>query len=784
MRILLLILSLMVSVFLVAMDKTEVFSTNLVEKPITTAKGEVGDLLRQWWAEGTAAGNVGDFYDNRDRGHSLLDMKLFPQLQKVNYTESDRKKSLDWAGSRLVFKYITVGNASTSSPPEQGGSNPRQFYQNTKGLILLYVQYAASNLYVYPEHHDHDTGRNGLGGGYGDLYPTNTPYLIISQGSSSSDQVFLKAMFHTLAAFRPEVKSLLRVNKNLMPTVQMIFRMSNKTVKIPTDYLTGKAHPTVFEGRNVDVLKMVKMAHKITKDTLPPIVHLTVKEETKRLLGRDYFIHGQTEVLCNTPAVIARIMRGPHARYRMVVSAEKSNDINNHSITFHWVVLRGDESKISIRPLNKKKSIVEIIVPYPEQRGVPGNPQMESSRIDIGVFIDNGVYFSAPGFITFYGLADDLFTFDRKGRVIEIANGVGDPTIGLEGFKPLIKGSRYDVSDYKLLLKAILKNDRAGALLQKAFRRSEVADLTKLHIEIEKEWLKIEPLEETLKKSEAAMKEARKSFDRLKNMNKEAPERIAAENMKIATEKAFRKAKQDFDTAMNEATNILLKKREALGASPKDRIERALNSYVWNPRFYLNNISVIADLMKKTKESGSIVLNKRKELVAEGILKGDGKGGFRLSPILRGNAPSADRLTQYEKNRLAWFHIEIISSLLCPGALDKKWKRNYVDPRLSVPRDWRDVYRYDKNGRITGWTRIDRKGRHENFTAHGHLVMEKDGRGRAIKAKELKYEVEWHYKGNKKERPKLLKQIQGEKIFSYTYASEDDYIGEIREVME
>ena len=783
MRILLLIISLMANISLVSVDKTEAFSTNLGERPITTAKGEVGDLLRQWWAEGTAAGNVGDFYDNRDRGHSLLDMKLFPQLQKVNYTKSARKKSLDWGGSSLVFKHITVGNASTSAPPEQGGSNPRQFYQNTKGLIILYTQYAASNLNVYPEHHDHDIGRNGLGGGYGDLYPTNTPYLIISQGSSSSDKVFLKAVFHTLSAFRPEVKSLLRIKKSLMSTVQMIFRMSNRTVKIPADYLTGKAHPTVFEGRNVNILKMVKMAHKITKDALPPIVHLTVKEETKRLLGRDFFINGQAEVLCNTPAVIARIVRGPHARYRMVVSAEKSNDINRHPATFHWVVLRGNENKISIRPLNKKKSIVEITVPYPVHRGVPENPQLKSGRIDIGVFVDNGTYFSAPGFITFYGLADDLVTLDRKGRVVEISNGVSDPTIGLDGFKPLIKGSRYDISDYKLLLKAILRNNRAGALLRKAFKKSEVIDLTKLQIEIEKEWLKIEPLENTLKKSEAAMKATRKTFDGLKNMNKEAPERIAADNMKTAAEKAYKKAKQDFRSAINAASKILLKKRAALDSSPKNRLEKALNSYIWNPRFYLNNISVISDLMKKTK-GGRSVANKRKELLAEGILERDENGEFRLSPILHGNAPSSDRLTHYEKTRLAWFHIEIISNLLCPGALDKKWKRNYVDSRLSVPREWRDVYRYDKKGRITGWTRIDRNGRHKDFTAHGHLAMEKDGRGRAIKAKELKYEVEWHYKGDKKERPKLLKQIPGGKLFSYTYNSEDDYIGTIKEIAE
>src|SRR5262245_1723691 len=44
------------------------------QPPVTTAKDELGELLRKWWAEGTAAGNVGDFYDNRDRGHSSLNV--------------------------------------------------------------------------------------------------------------------------------------------------------------------------------------------------------------------------------------------------------------------------------------------------------------------------------------------------------------------------------------------------------------------------------------------------------------------------------------------------------------------------------------------------------------------------------------------------------------------------------------------------------------------------------------------------------------------------------------
>ena len=86
----------------------------------------------------------------------------------------------------MVRPHVTFGNSSTSAPPQLGGSNPRSYYVFPFGLSFLYNQYTRNNLYIYPEHRDHDPGHNGKNDGYGDLYPTNTPYLIISQGSSGS----------------------------------------------------------------------------------------------------------------------------------------------------------------------------------------------------------------------------------------------------------------------------------------------------------------------------------------------------------------------------------------------------------------------------------------------------------------------------------------------------------------------------------------------------------------------------------------------------------------------
>ena len=80
-----------------------------------------------------------------------------------------------------------------------------------------------------------------------------------------------------LAAFRPEVKKKLIETGLLMPTLQMIFRSTNAHLSGPGDYLTGKAHPTVFEGTWVDALKMVELAHQIRLENIPPLVGLKVQ---------------------------------------------------------------------------------------------------------------------------------------------------------------------------------------------------------------------------------------------------------------------------------------------------------------------------------------------------------------------------------------------------------------------------------------------------------------------------------------------------------------------------
>ena len=289
----------------------------LKQKPITTDGGKVGMLLKQWWKDGTAAGNAGDVYDNRDGDHSPLDLGRYPQLTPIKYSPADIKLRKHWVPVRAVLPHVNFGNSSTSAPAHLGGSNPRSYYVSQAGLSLLYDQCTKNNLYIYPEHRDHDPGHNGVffpatgprDEGYGDMYPTNTPYLIISQGSSGSDQPYMRMMPHVLAAFRPEVKKKLTETGTLMPTIQMLFRSTNKHLKDPKEYLTGKAHPSVFEGSWLDELAMVEKAHALELNALPPMVQMRELEGDKAVNGLDYIDRNNSEVIGYTPACIARVHR-------------------------------------------------------------------------------------------------------------------------------------------------------------------------------------------------------------------------------------------------------------------------------------------------------------------------------------------------------------------------------------------------------------------------------------------------------------------------------------------
>jgi YD repeat-containing protein len=377
-------------------------------------KSPAAALVNDWYEQGLAAGNYGDLYDNRDDGHSWLKAKLFPQLSATVYEQAARAAGMHYGlNTRGFFNAITIGNSSTAKGGGLWRSLTRIALTTPRSPKLLYLQYTNNQLYFYPEHRDHDPEK-------GDVMPANTPYIITSQGSSGSDQPFLRTTATILAAFKPKVKQALKKAGLVMPTVQMILRRGQKGIDNDQDYLNGKAHPSVFRSEKIDVLKMVKLANELDIKDVPPMVGLKVVEESGIEKGFDPVPANLSDRLFDTPGAIARVVRSTAFEKRMLVQAGVKAMAKSQKLSFRWVVLRGDADRIKLIPKNASGSLMEIIVPWHERSKVPGRPELTSDRVDIGVFVDNGKHLSAPAFISLMYPGNQKRTYNTDKKIMSV----------------------------------------------------------------------------------------------------------------------------------------------------------------------------------------------------------------------------------------------------------------------------------------------------------------------------------------------------------------------------
>lgn len=732
-----LIISLLLSTFsygsslVLAAGKQEPPEMSLEElrlRPVTTVEGEIGDLLRKWYADGTAAGNVGDYYDNRDRRHSPLKMEKFPQVEKIQYSKADRDKRKDYGAQRVILPYVVFGNSSTSSSVHNGGSNVRTYYANTRGMNFLNRQYTRNNIYIYPAHRDY----------WQNVFPTNSPYLVASKGSSQSDQKYMNAVAHTLAAFKPEVKKKLIETFLLMPTLQMLLRYSG--VESWNEYLTGKAHP--IAGIRFDALKMVQMAHKMEIEDIPPLVKLEVLEEDKPLNGEDFFTPGKSIKLADTPGVIARIFRGRSYWHRMVVSVGGSFDPGGRELSYHWKVLRGNDSGISINPLNPDSSVVEIKIPYHEKQPKTKWGQPEANRLEIGVFVKGGKYYSAPGFITSFSLASEARTYDRDGNILEIGYGMGKNV--------------FDIVDWDSFFSLIRPGNvsRQAVILQSRFSRDEIEFLNWMADNYQERVAAIEALKQEL---EITAEEGKRKL--LK--------KIAHHERAL---KDFLKKRQRFE------------KRNKYSAT--DLVRDRLAGFVDDLGFYSNNHDDIKRLFgNAAPENRETFTRELNRLENYGIIKTKQDHVVKITPIRSGSGTLEDRLTKFEYAQIKNLNATVLSSLFFPGIISSTFKVNFVDQRLTIPKFWRDVYHYTKDGQLTGWTRYSERG-NAAFNKDGLMVLERDPLGRCLTGLTVRYIQEKPALDKKGKRlswfnANHLQYLPGREIWHYGYENDADRRGKV-----
>lgn len=358
-------------------------------------------VLRALRRRGRASGLAGDLYDNRDRAHSRMGLARFPQLTPVVYDDAARAGGLDYGlNDRLRFDAIVLGNSSTAFTAGQWRSHPRDAMTRPGKLARVAALYAANHLYVYPEHRDHDPEP-------GDLFPANTPCMLISQGSSGSDRPFLDALAMTLAALRPDAKAALKAKGLIAPALQMALRRG-VAQSMGVDYLDPAAHPVVFDSESLDRTAMLRAAQALRADAIPPAPQLAVLEESAPRDPVGLFGDGLSETLFDTSAACARVIRAAGAFRRYRLSAAETVDPNGRTLRFHWRVL-SEPGAARLRG-EGAEAVLDL-----DLRGLFDGTRR---RIDILLVADNGVAASAPAFFSVALPGHERRDYAADGRLL------------------------------------------------------------------------------------------------------------------------------------------------------------------------------------------------------------------------------------------------------------------------------------------------------------------------------------------------------------------------------
>ena len=230
--------------------------------------GPAKEVLAAWIADGTAAGNVGDLYINRDRNHSRIKTDAFPLLSELCFDAEAKRKDVDKAVPNTLYpNAVVVGNASLAIVSSNDTcSIMRMAMQDPVAMSALQQCYLDNQFWVFPAHMDY-LPEKGV-----DRYLGVSPCAMQSVGSSGSDRYFVRAALAASAALRPDVKKAVVERKLFAPLMQYLFRRTRVGVDTESDYLTAKAHPTAFDRESLDAVRMAQLAHGMSAESVPPAV--------------------------------------------------------------------------------------------------------------------------------------------------------------------------------------------------------------------------------------------------------------------------------------------------------------------------------------------------------------------------------------------------------------------------------------------------------------------------------------------------------------------------------
>lgn len=324
--------------------------------------GPAKELLAVWLADGTAAGNAGDLYINRDRDHSRVKLEDFPLLSELRFEGAAKRKDVDKAIPNTLYPgAAVVGNASLGvSTTNAIISLVRAAMQDAAAMLSLQQCYLENQFWAFPALKDFDpsAGLDRLNG--------VTPCALMSVGVSGSDRYYVRSALAAAAALRPDTKKSVLERNLFGPLMQYLFRRTQRGVVTEDDYLSPKAHPAAFSRATLDPERIVMLAHGLAPETVPPAV-----------LPLSAFV----------PILQTDLEREFDFRF-------SPHPANAEGVAFTWRVVHGDAKRVTITP--GEGGDVHFSV----------DCRSLTNRIDVACFAKTAASgWGAPSFVSFYPLA-------------------------------------------------------------------------------------------------------------------------------------------------------------------------------------------------------------------------------------------------------------------------------------------------------------------------------------------------------------------------------------------
>lgn len=174
---------------------------------------------------------------------------------------------------------------------------------------------------------------------------------------------------------------------------------------------------------------------------------------------------------------------------------------------------------------------------------------------------------------------------------------------------------------------------------------------------------------------------------------------------------------QVFSKALKTQPLLSAALKQPFAASTRAGAVQIIDSLADDPQFFIRHQAKLLPLATKSPKTTALteLRAELKRLTGLGVLVESADGDFTTA-----NATSA--LTEADRYYLRQLHLTVLSQILMPGFMERSPAPLFVDPRLSMPKAWRDVYHYDDAGKRAGWTR-HHAGRTFRFDANGHLIL-------------------------------------------------------------